>query len=71
MKVAPPTAPPSLEAPPPRPVPWRRRLPGARVLRDGTVLYWWVEIIAILVFYLVYSRIRNANGNDPGALRGG
>jgi hypothetical protein len=44
----------------------RRRLPGARVLRDGTVLYWWVEIIAILVFYLVYSRIRNANGNDPG-----
>jgi hypothetical protein len=27
-----------------------RRLPGARVLRDGTVLYWWVEIIAIAVF---------------------
>ena len=44
-----------------------RRLPGARVLRDGTVLYWWVEIIAIAVFYFVYSQIRNANGNDPAA----
>ena len=45
----------------------RRRLPGARVLRDGTVLYWWVEIVAILIFYFVYSQIRNANGNDPTA----
>ena len=42
-----------------------RRLP-ARVLRDGTVLYWWVEIIAILVFYFVYSQIRNANRQRPG-----
>jgi PAP2 superfamily protein len=46
---------------------FHRRLPGARVLRDGTVLYWWVEIIAIAVFYFVYSQIRNANGNDPAA----
>ena len=45
----------------------RRRLPGARVLRDGTVLYWWVEILAIAIFYFVYSQVRNANGNDPTA----
>jgi catechol 2,3-dioxygenase-like lactoylglutathione lyase family enzyme len=37
-----------------------RKLWGARVLRDGHVLYWWAEIVAILLFYLVYSAIRNA-----------
>jgi len=37
------------------------RLRGARRLRDGHVLYWWLEIIAVVVFYLVYSAIRNAN----------
>ena len=43
----------------------RRELKGARHLRDGTTLYWWVEILAILAFYLVYSAIRNANGSHP------
>jgi len=43
-------------------------LPGARVLSDGHVLYWWAEIIAILIFYFVYSAIRNIHGGisvDP------
>jgi hypothetical protein len=38
---------------------------GGRSLRDGTNLYWWVEILAILVFYVVYSAIRNSNGSHP------
>ena len=37
------------------------RLPGGRELRDGHHLYWWIEIIAILAFYMIYSAIRNAN----------
>lgn len=37
-----------------------RRLPGAKVLRDGHALYWWAEVLAIGVFYAVYSTIRNA-----------
>ena len=49
--------------------PLHRRFRGARLLRDGTVLYWWVELICAVVFYLVYSAIRNANGNDPAAAR--
>ena len=36
-------------------------LPGGRRLRDGHVLYWWVEVLAILGFYFIYSAIRNAN----------
>ena len=44
-----------------RSTPARRRLPGGRRLRDGHSIYWWVEILAIIVFYLVYSAIRNAN----------
>jgi hypothetical protein len=43
----------------------RRKLKGARPLRDGSNIYWWVEILAILAFYLVYSAIRNANGSHP------
>jgi hypothetical protein len=42
----------------------RPRLPGARVLSDGHVLYWWVELLAILVFYAVYSAIRNLHGGS-------
>jgi hypothetical protein len=38
---------------------------GGRRLRDGHALYWWVEILAILAFYAVYSAIRNANGSHP------
>jgi hypothetical protein len=46
-----------------------RRLPGRRVLHDGTVLYWWAEIIFAAIFYGVYSTIRNASGNDTAAAR--
>jgi hypothetical protein len=45
-------------------------LPGGRRLRDGHVLYWWVEVLAILGFYFVYSAIRNANeGGTAAAFR--
>ena len=40
---------------------WWRRLPGGRTLSDGRHLYWWAEVAAIVIFYLVYSAIRNAN----------
>jgi PAP2 superfamily len=44
------------------------RLPGGRRLRDGRHLYWWLEIVAIVAFYMVYSAIRNANeGSYPDA----
>jgi PAP2 superfamily protein len=46
-----------------------RRLPGARVLQDGSVLYWWAEIVFVLVFYFVYSTIRNSNEGSPGVAR--
>ena len=38
---------------------------GARHLRDGSNIYWWVEVLAILLFYVVYSVIRNTNGSHP------
>ncbi len=38
-----------------------RSLPAGRRLRDGHRIYWWAEIIAILVYYFVYSAIRNAD----------
>jgi hypothetical protein len=38
---------------------------GGRRLRDGHVLYWWVEVLAILAFYLVYSAVRNASDARP------
>ncbi len=44
--------------------PRRRRLPGARVLADGSVVYWWGEILLMGIFYLVYSAIRNSNEGD-------
>lgn len=40
----------------------RSRFSGGRTLSDGHVLYWWVELLAILVFYVVYSAIRNIHG---------
>lgn len=50
--------------------PRRRRLPGARVLSDGAVLYWWLEIGLVLAFYAVYSTIRNSNeGSTAEAFR--
>jgi hypothetical protein len=39
------------------------------VLRDGSVLYWWAEIIFVLAFYFVYSTIRNANEGNPHVAR--
>jgi len=48
---------------PPRPA-WRRRLPGARVLADGAVLYWWLEILLMAAFYVAYSAVRNGNEGD-------
>jgi hypothetical protein len=38
-----------------------RRLPAGRALSDGTVLYWWVEVLLIAVFYGIYTLIRNTN----------
>ena len=49
--------------------PFFRRLPGARVLRDGAVLYWWAEILFVGIFYVVYSAIRNSNEGGTGIAR--
>src|SRR5262249_54087306 len=38
---------------------------GGRRLRDGAVIYWWLEIVMILGYYFVYSAIRNTNKSDP------
>jgi hypothetical protein len=53
------------EPTPPSSVPLHRRLPGGRTLRDGRRLYWWGELIAVLVFYGVYSFIRNLHHGNP------
>ncbi len=34
------------------------------MLSDGHVIYWWVEILAIIAFYVVYSAIRNIHGGN-------
>ncbi len=47
----------------------RRNLPGARRLSDGTVLYWWAEVLFAGIFYFVYSTIRNANERGPAVTR--
>lgn len=45
-------------------------MPGGRRLRDGHVIYWWVEVLAIIAFYFVYSAIRNTNeGGTAHAFR--
>jgi hypothetical protein len=36
---------------------------GGRRLRDGHALYWWVEVLAILGFYGIYSAIRDVSGS--------
>jgi hypothetical protein len=38
---------------------------SGRRLSDGSVIYWWLEIVMCLVFYLVYSIGRNTNKGDP------
>ena len=47
----------------------RRSLHGARRLSDGTVLYWWAEITSLLIFYFVYTTIRNSNEGSPSTAR--
>jgi len=42
----------------------RPRFGGGRVLTDGHVVYWWVEVLCILGFYVVYSAIRNIHGGS-------
>jgi hypothetical protein len=39
----------------------RHRLRGGRRLRDGSTVYWWLEILMALAFYGVYTGIRNLN----------
>jgi hypothetical protein len=43
------------------------RFSGGRRLSDGHVLFWWIELLAILVFYVVYSAIRNLHGGGSAA----
>jgi hypothetical protein len=45
--------------------PRRRTWRGARRLSDGATIYWWGEIVACLLFYLVYSAGRNTNEGHP------
>jgi hypothetical protein len=42
-----------------------RRGRTGRRLSDGSVIYWWLEILMCLAFYFVYSLARNANKSDP------
>lgn len=42
----------------------KSRFPSREELRDGRAIYWWTEVAAVLVFYGVYSAIRNASGAD-------
>jgi hypothetical protein len=44
--------------------PARRGRTGRR-LSDGSVIYWWLEIVMCLLYYFVYSLARNANKSDP------
>jgi len=46
-------------------IPWHRRLRGGRTLTGGAVIYWWLEIVAVLTYYLVYSEVRNADAAHP------
>jgi hypothetical protein len=41
--------------------PVHRRLWAAKTLRDGHAIYWWLEMLAIGLFYIVYSAVRNAD----------
>ena len=42
----------------------RPRFSGGRTLSDGHVLYWWAELLGILVFYVAYSTVRNMHGGE-------
>ena len=66
MTVAPPAAPPPPDTPAPS---LHRRLPGARQLCNGAVLYWWVEVAFIAAYYAIYSAIRNLNEGGTSVAR--
>jgi hypothetical protein len=42
-----------------------RRGRTGRRLSDGSVIYWWLEILMCVLFYFVYSVARNTNKSDP------
>src|SRR4051812_34379138 len=50
-------------------IPRRRRLRGGQVLTGGAVIYWWLEIVAVLTYYFVYSAGRNADAAHPERAR--
>ncbi len=47
--------------------PRRRSWKAAQHLGTGHSIYWWAEIICVLVYYAIYSAIRNATNADPAA----
>jgi hypothetical protein len=43
---------------------WR----GGQTLSDGSRIFWWVEIVLVVTFYLVYTAIRNSTeGSESDA----
>lgn len=42
-----------------------RRLLGGRTLSDGSRLYWWREVIIVLVLDVVYESVRNISSAKP------
>jgi PAP2 superfamily len=42
-----------------------RDLPGARALRSKHAIYWWAEVLAVAIFYVIYSSIRNSTNASP------
>ncbi len=42
---------------------------GVRELRDGRVLSWHREVLAVLAFYVVYSVVRNSSGSNAAHAR--
>lgn len=60
------SAPPSPSDAPARPpveAPARR---GTRRLRDGSVIAWYKELLAVGILYVVYETIRNLSASGPG-----
>jgi hypothetical protein len=46
-----------------------RRWANGRTLRDGRRLYWWIEILAGLAFYICYSFVRNLHHGNAAEAR--
>jgi hypothetical protein len=42
-----------------------QRLAQGRRLRTGHTIYWWAEVLFVLLFYFVYSTIRNSTEGSP------